>query len=219
MKMRTLTFALLFLIFGNTVLAHDFAAVDRAVKAYPNSFAAPQQLADRINRDFRTPEEKARAIFTWIASNVSYDLREYREVSKGRVAFRYSDEEDKNRKLRKYNLDLAQRTLKNKKGVCRGYAALFDVVAYLTGLDATTIPGTSKTNPTHIGRLPKTNDHVWNAVRIDGKWHMLDVTWGAGAVNTATGRFESRFNDGYFFTDPYVFFSEPLSRRRDLATE
>ncbi|RYZ35309.1 MAG: hypothetical protein EOP49_33630, partial [Sphingobacteriales bacterium] len=170
------------------------------------SFSAPQQLADKINKDFKNPVDKARAIYGWIAFNVKYDLNEMQAVKGGRVAFRYTDEHDKQVKLRKYNLDLANRTIKTRKGVCRGYAALFDVLAYLTGLEATTIAGTSKTSPAHIGKMPVASDHVWNAVRIDGNWQMIDVTWASGAVNSDTGRFESKFNPGYFFTDPYIFF-------------
>ncbi|NMH26854.1 transglutaminase domain-containing protein [Flavobacterium silvaticum] len=204
--MRLLPLTLLFLFFINPILANDFAAVDRAVKAYPNSFSAPQQLADRINRDFKDPADKARAIYSWIAFNVRYDLSEMRSLRDGRVAFTYSDERDKQLKLRKYNLDLANKTLRTGKGVCRGYAALFDVVAYLTGLEATTIPGTSKTSPAHIGKMPVSSDHIWNAVLINGNWEMLDVTWASGAVNTDSGKFESKFNPGYFFTNPYIFF-------------
>lgn len=198
---------LLFLFLQIPVYANDLAAVDQAVRAYPNSFSAPQQFADRINKDFKDPVDKARAIYTWIALNVKYDMAEFRNNAKNsRVAFTYSTEMDKQMKLRKYNLDLANKTLRSKKGVCRGYAALFDLVAYLTGLEATTIPGTSKTSPVHIGKLPTSGDHIWNAVRIGGKWQMVDVTWASGAVNSSTGKFESKFNDGYFFTDQYVFF-------------
>ncbi|MBD3581482.1 transglutaminase domain-containing protein [Flavobacterium selenitireducens] len=186
--------------------AQDFASVDSKVSAYPNNFASPEKLADRINSDFTSDIEKARAVYTWIAKNVRYDLVELRSNQGGKVAFSYRTPEEKERKLQQYNLELASRTLKSKKGVCRGYTALYDRVAKLVGLEAIAIPGTSKSHPTHIGKLPTSADHIWNAVRIDGKWQMIDVTWGSGSVSTATGKFVNKFNEGYFFTDPNLFF-------------
>ena len=188
------------------VSAQDFSSVDARVTAYPNSFASPEKLAEKINSDFDTPVEKARAVYTWIAKNVRYDLNEMRANQGGKVAFSYRTQEEKERKLRQYNLDLATRTMKTKKGVCRGYTALYDRVASLVGLETVTIPGTSKSHPTHIGKLPTAADHIWNAVKINGKWQMIDVTWGSGSVNSATGKFVNKFNDGYFFTDPDLFF-------------
>lgn len=197
---------LIFLCTTTLTSAQDLASVDAKVSAYPNSFPSPERLADKINSDFSSDIEKARAVYTWIAKNVRYDLNELRSNQGGKVAFSYRTQEEKERKLQQYNWDLANRTLKSKKGVCRGYTALYDRVATLAGLDATTIPGTSKSHPTHIGKLPTSADHIWNAVRINGKWQMIDVTWGSGSVNSATGKFVNKFNDGYFFTDPNLFF-------------
>lgn len=194
------------LLVSAVVSAQDYTTVDRIVSAYPGSFATPEKLAEQIASDFDADTAKARAIYTWIAHNVRYDLSEYGANKGGRVAFTYRTPEEKEQKLRKYNLDLAQKTLRTKKGVCRGYAALFDRVAELSGLVATTIPGTSKSHPAHIGKLPTAADHIWNAVKVNGQWKFVDVTWGSGGVNSETGKFVNKFNPGYFFTNPDVFF-------------
>lgn len=198
---------LLFLsLFAQSAFAQNYADIDKKVAAYPNSFASPEKLADKVIADFSSETAKARAIYTWIALNVRYDLNEFRSNQGGRVAFSYRTTAEKEQKLQQYNLDLANKTLRSKKGVCRGYTALFDRVANLCGLEATTIPGTSKSHPTHIGKLPTSSDHIWNAVKIDGKWQLIDVTWASGSVDSGTGRFVSRFNPGYFFTSPELFF-------------
>lgn len=200
-------FFTIFLIFVSSLAtAQNFASVDARVGAYPTTFSSASQLADKINADFRSEADKARAVYTWIAKNVRYDLSEYRSNQGGKVAFSYRTPEEKERKLKQYNLDLAQRTLRTKKGVCRGYTALYDHVASLVGLEATTIPGTSKSHPAHIGKLPTSADHIWNAVKIGGTWRMIDVTWGSGSVDSSTGKFVNKFNEGYFFTDPDLFF-------------
>ncbi|WP_290844234.1 transglutaminase domain-containing protein [Flavobacterium sp.] len=194
------------LFVGQSVLAQDYAAVDQKVFAYPTSFASPEKLADKVNLDFSSETQKARAIYAWIAKNVSYDLAEFRSNQGGRVAFSYRTPEEKEQKLQKYNLDLANKTMRSRKGVCRGYTALYDRVATLCGLEAITIPGTSKSHPTHIGKLPTSADHIWNAVKIGGKWQLIDVTWASGSVDSQSGKFVNKFNAGYFFTNPDVFF-------------
>lgn len=194
------------LLFFSVASAQDYSRIDRVVDDYPGTFASPEKFAERVSSDFDSDTAKARAIYTWIARNVRYDLNEYSANRGGKVAFTYRTPEEKEQKLRKYNLDLAQRTLRSKKGVCRGYAALYDRVAELSGLVTTTIPGTSKSHPAHIGKLPTAADHIWNAVKIDGQWKFIDVTWGSGGVDSESGKFVNRFNPGYFFTNPDVFF-------------
>lgn len=187
--------------------AQDFAAVDARVTAYPSQFESPEKLADRIKGDFTADADKARAIFTWIAMNVTYDLAQFRDIREGggQVAFSYKTEEERDRKLREFRYGLALKALKKRKGVCEHYAALFHVLCDFTGLPVQDIPGTSKTNISQIGQLPGANDHIWNAVKIAGQWKLVDVTWASGSVDGKTGKFASRFNDGWFGTDPKVF--------------
>lgn len=194
------------LMFFSVASAQDFASVDRTVSAYPTNFSSPDKLAEKINADFSSDSAKARAIYTWIAKNVRYDLAEFRSNQGGKVAFTYRTPEEKEKKLKQYNLDLAVRTMRTRKGVCRGYTALYDRIAGLAGLETITIPGTSKSHPAHIGKLPTAADHIWNAVKIKGEWKFIDVTWGSGSVDSQTGKFVNKFNPAYFFTDPDLFF-------------
>lgn len=196
---------LVIISFGFASYAQDFAKVDNIVADYPKSFSAPDKLAERINADFKRDDEKARAIFTWIAKNVKYDLAAY-GVAERPVAYSFRTQEEKEARQRKFKEDLADKTLKTKKGVCQGYSTLFAVVAEKTGLEAEIIPGTSKSHPTHIGKLPTASDHAWNAVKIDGEWKLLDVTWAAGTVTGERPVFKFKFNDKYFFSNPDVFF-------------
>lgn len=195
---------ILFLSGGFSAFAQDFAKVDEKVKAYPSSFTTIDKLAEKINDDFKLDDEKARAIFTWIATNVKYDLAAF-GVNERPVAYSFRTQEEKAAKERKFKDDLAVKTLKSKKGVCQGYATLFESLCAKTGLEAVIIPGTSKAHPTHIGKLPVASDHAWNAVKIDGQWKLVDVTWGAGAVTGNPAKFNFRFNDSYFFTNPADF--------------
>ena len=46
----------------------------------------------------------------------------------------------------------------------------------------------------------KTN-HAWNAVKINGKWYLLDSTWGSGNVNK-NKEYEANFTEYYFLPEP-----------------
>lgn len=198
-------FILLILLLSFTANAQDFAKVDATIKAYPKSFSSPDKLAEQINKDFKRDDEKARAIFTWIATNVKYDYAAY-GVNERPVAYTFKTQEEKEAKQKAMKQDLAQKTLKSKKGVCQGYATLYMVVAEKTGLECEMIPGTSKSHPAHIGKAPGASDHAWNAVKIGNEWKLLDTTWGAGTVTGAKPEFVFKFNDKYFFSDPDTFF-------------
>jgi len=195
------------LLTTGTAFSQQYSKIDNTVKNYPESFSTPEKLAEKINQDFSTDEEKVRAIFDWIAFNVRYDLGAYRDIANnGQIAYSWKSEEERIQKEFKFRRDLAAKTLKTRKGVCQGYTALFHTLCDLTGIKCIDIIGTSKTNPAHIGKLPKASDHVWNSVKIDNSWRFIDVTWASGAIDTQSGKFVADFNDGYFFTAPEVFF-------------
>ena len=196
---------LLLLFVSATAFSQKYSNVDNQVKTWPKSFSSPQKLADKINADFKTEEDKVRAIFTWIALNIKYDLKAYANGT-NTIAYSYSGEADRLAKEQKFRLEYAEKTLRSKKGVCQDYSALFHTVCDLTGIKCIAIIGTSKAHPSHIGKFPKADDHEWNAVKIGNEWKLVDVTWASGSVSMETGKFQSEFNDGYFFTNPEVFF-------------
>lgn len=200
-----ITAILLFFTFSAS--AQDFKKVDHIVRQYPSSFSSINKLADKIKTDFSREDEKARAIFTWIALHVKYDLAGAKAIAtKGPVAYSYSSMEEKLRKEYEFRLGMAEKAFKSKKAVCQGYSSLFRALCEMTGLKCMDITGTSKVQPMDIGKLPKASDHMWNAVKIGDDWKLVDVTWGAGSVDGNTGKFMQRFNDAYFFTSPELFF-------------
>lgn len=60
----------------------------------------------------------------------------------------------------------------------------------IAGVQCMTVPGYSKgfgyqTGQSFSGEF----DHVWNAVYLEGRWHLVDSTWGSGLVDTTTSKF------------------------------
>jgi hypothetical protein len=42
-------------------------------------------------------------------------------------------------------------------------------------------------------------------VQLHGEWKLMDATWAAGYIDTASDRFVRKYFDHYFFTDPADF--------------
>jgi hypothetical protein len=90
--------------------------------------------------------------------------------------------------------------LSQRLTVCEGYANLFLSLCTSARLEAVKLHGHSKGYGYIRGDKAKPN-HAWNAVKIDGGWNLVDVTWGTGHLDQ---RFEfiKRFNPYYFLTPP-----------------
>jgi hypothetical protein len=62
-------------------------------------------------------------------------------------------------------------------------------------------------------------DHAWNAVQLEGKWYLLDSTWGAGHHDRKSNMFKKKFDDFYFLTDPKQFVSDHFPYMDDNLKE
>ena len=49
----------------------------------------------------------------------------------------------------------------------------------------------------------KTSNHAYSAIKLDNKWYLLDVTWGAGKIEDK--KFIKKYDEFYFCTDPELF--------------
>ena len=180
----------------------------------PRALAAPREaersldtLAAWLTAPARSSREAARAIFRWITDRVAYDVR---GLPAGRRQRRPPEPEE---------------VLRRRKARCDGFALLFEALAREAGLEAETIVGSSKGYGYAPGRrsgaiapaaFETEPDHAWNAVRIEGRWELLDATWGAGAFRD--GRYTRRFEPHYFGTPPeaFIFDHFPLEARWQL---
>lgn len=200
--MKQVITALLFFLLFNVVQSQNYDNVDARVAMYPKQYASANQLADQIAKDFTTDRERARAIYTWLAINVSYDL-ETLYNGQTQVNFSYVDQKDLKRKLAAINTHTANQTLRTNKAICEGYAQAFKKTSELMGIPCMLVGGFSKGDVTDIGVFPSEENHAWNAVKINNKWYLVDATWGAGYSNGDT--WVQRFNDFFFLTDPDEF--------------
>ena len=117
---------------------------DRAI--YDGAKRALGEIISEGMSDF----EKEVEIYDWVLRNVAYD-------------WRHMD-----------MLDEAARDsytpyggLVNGEAVCLGYAATFQLLMELAGVECVTV----------IGAGGEKNDHAWNMVRLNGQWYCADPTW------------------------------------------
>jgi len=206
-KKIALIFLLLNSIFINFTFAQKISEVDKIVAKYPKSFDSTEKLADRIEKDFDSDYDRARAIYSWIAFNIRYDYNAYLNPPRTQ-GFSYSSEAEKQRKIKQLNDNLIQKAFKSKKAVCEGFTALYQHLASLMGIKCEIIRGDSKISVRDIGRKTTSSNHAWNMVLIDKKWRLLDVTWGQGYYDSSKGRMVNDFNPAYFDTDPDYFFAK-----------
>lgn len=176
--------------------AQDYERVDATIELYPTTFDSAEELSAFITRDFKTEEEKVRAIYTWIIRNVAYEPDEYK-----RFNFNFKNYRERNIKEEKTRQKVIERTLQEGIAVCEGYSMLFERLCELQHISNYLVRGDIKTNFNDIGR-PFKKVHMWNVVIIDSRPYLMDPTWGAGRYN---GKFIKEPSYFFYKTPPELF--------------
>jgi len=206
--MKLLKFILLFILSTQTIFAQKtpinvFAPIDTKALLLPDSLTKnTEQIATYMTSHFVTDDEKARAIFIWIASNIQYDIENMYAMKF------YEKKEDK-----------IAKPLKTRKGICENYAALFTDICLKSGIKSFVVEGYTIQNG-FAEYIP----HAWSAALIDSSWFLFDPTWGSGYVHA--GEFYKKINNDYYKASPatlikshmpfdylWQFFNYPVSNQ------
>jgi hypothetical protein len=129
-----------------------------------------------------TPFLKVRAIFSWIARHISYDVDLFESGGTTDAS--------------------PQKVLNTRKAVCEGYANLFRAMALEAGFTCWKIGG-QVTGSSFISGMDSSDSdtaHAWNALQIHGQYYLVDATWGAGYVKNH--KFIQSFCPYFFLTPP-----------------
>lgn len=87
--------------------------------------------------------------------------------------------------------------------VCQGYAQMFYMVADSLGFETNFITYTAG-DPNDLSDPNHANNHMWNCVKLDGKWYFLDATWD-----------DPDWEDQALSSHDYFLVSEATMMRRD----
>ncbi|WP_299103647.1 transglutaminase domain-containing protein [uncultured Tenacibaculum sp.] len=195
--MKKILLILFFCLSNQLSFSQDFKKVDQIIKYYPE-IQTIEQLAQKINYDFKNSNlEKVRAIYTWIGLNIKYDYMLFNSSLLRHPEFiAYNDEHDLDWIKRRKIKEVAQSTFEARKGLCTGYAYLFQRICNLMDIPNELIYGYTRTSFRDIGYIPKTKNHVWNSVKIDNRWLLMDLTFGSGYMYKDV--WQKKFNQDYF---------------------
>jgi hypothetical protein len=160
---------------------NPFASVDKKAMAIPDSMTKTTTgIARYINQNFSNDVDKTRAVFIWVATNITYDYDNMFAMNF------YETWEEK-----------IVKPLRTRKGICENFAALFSDICSKSGIKSCVIEGYTKQNGFN-DYIP----HAWCAARIDTSWYLFDPTWGSGYVNN--NKFYKKINNSYFKVAPSV---------------
>lgn len=167
------------LLFAQKITTINYSVIDKKALLLPDSLTKnTSDIAKYILANFKTNNEKVRAVFIWIATNIAYDVENMFAINF------YEKREDK-----------ISKPLINRKGICENYATLFYDICLKSGIKSFVIEGYTKQNGI-ADYIP----HAWCAAFIDSTWYMFDPTWGAGYINS--NKFYRKINNDYFKVNP-----------------
>lgn len=173
-------FLFLVLLIAGSLQAQSMQEVGKKMEQLP---AAQEQsisaIANYINSQFSSDDDKIAAVFYWTAHAIRYDLP---GSTNGQYDTQTSPEK-------------VQSALTTKKGVCMHYAEVFKAIALGCNIPTELVSGYTK----QYGKI-SAQTHQWCAAKINGKWEFFDPTWGAGVV--VENQYQEKFDPYYFRTPP-----------------
>jgi hypothetical protein len=170
---------LMFTVIGFGQTKVNYTLVDSKMDKIPHNLSTSTTgIAEYINANFKSENDKVRAAFYWTASNIRYDIEniesiDYKEISQDKI---------KNAVL-------------TKKGVCIHYAEVFNDIAKRVGVKSYLVYGYTKQN----GKIDILA-HAWCTAKIDNTWWLFDPTWGAGYVDKK--KFFKKINNLHYKVAP-----------------
>ena len=159
-----------------------FSHAKNAPDSVERSFHA---LAEYLKAPAQNDREIAETIFYWVAINIAYYNDPAYEMA-------YPD-------------NIEETTLLTKKSGCEGTARLYYKLCTAAGVECVIIFGTAKGY--NFESAGSQSNHGWNAVHLDGKWELVDATWGGGGATEVNGKLVHvrELDLRYLFADPGDF--------------
>jgi len=159
------------------------ADLQRSVFAQPEQSLEPlvRALLDGVTDEFL----RVKILHDWLAENIAYDVHSYFSGTRADTTWPSA---------------LGRRT-----AVCQGYCTLLEKMCLSAGITCTTVSGYGRGYgfaPGQTENVANVN-HAWNAVQIQGRWYLVDVTWDTGHVD---GRvFRKHYSTAHLFSPPEQF--------------
>lgn len=187
-KFAPAAFSLL-LVAPLSIFAQNYAAVDEYVSGLgPMADKNVASIAQQITTAFPEKKEKARAIYYWIANNISVDPK----ASKG------SDQRNSD----------PVKVIELRKATALGFSLLLQEMCSQANIRCLSVDGYTKIFPEEINDIPDEINHSWNVVQLGQspeEWFYVDVAKAAGFLDKRQTFFTKKFTSEYFFADRVLF--------------
>ncbi len=194
--MKPIVYALIFIsLFGLIQFSNaqtsgkDFSNIDAYVKKLGSLDSMNMgTITGMVTKPYSDKTEKARAIFDWIAYNISFDCK---------LARTGNDTKNSTNDVLFY-----------RKATAGGYAALFQDMCSSANIRCLIPDGFVKLNTESIDESKPDINHTWAVVQLGispDEWFYVDPTWGSGTTDAEMKLFTRSFNDAYFFADKGIF--------------
>ncbi|HQW84050.1 MAG TPA: transglutaminase domain-containing protein [Ferruginibacter sp.] len=167
----------------------NFTAVDNYIKSIgPLDSMSMGTINNIVTSKFINKIDKVRAIYDWIARNITYDVKAARanNISKNSPT----------------------EVLLHRKAVGIGFASLFQDMCSNANIRCLTVDGFIKNNVDEIGEKGNDINHSWAVVQLGespDSWFYVDPAFGSGYTDVEMKTFTKSFTDAYFFTDKETF--------------
>jgi transglutaminase/protease-like cytokinesis protein 3 len=167
----------------------DFKAVDAYVKSLgPLDSMSMGTINNVVSNKFTDKIDKARAIYYWVAHNITYDIKAAR--------------------TNKTAKNSPAEVLLSRQAVGIGFASLFQDMCSSADIRCLTVDGFIKTDPQQIGEHDQEINHSWAVVQLGQspeEWYYVDPAFGSGFTSADMKEFTTYYTDACFFTDKETF--------------
>ncbi len=181
-------------------------AITQAVREQPRENFP--RLVAFIRERADTDREAFRYAHDWVARNITYDYAVYEGAAE--------------------RVDEPYEVIANGKAVCEGYARTLELLCGELGIECPYVVGyvrggstagpreASLRSPEDAGKAR----HAWNAVELDGRWHLVDVTYNAGWYRNEDG-LAFNYTHSYYLSTPqhFIYTHFPDDERWQLLDE
>ncbi|MCX6288115.1 MAG: hypothetical protein NTY96_13475 [Bacteroidetes bacterium] len=127
---------------------------------------------------FKDPTFRLRAIYTWTAMKISYDVANMGNVN---AATPFNE--------------MVNKTMQTRTAVCQGYASVFKALCDACAIRAYVVNGYTRQNG-HINDI----SHAWIIAGLDSSYYGFDPTWGGGYMSNRN--YVKQFNEQFFMIKP-----------------
>lgn len=180
---------LLHLLVPLSGFTQQYAKVDDFVKSLgPMADKNVAVIAKEITISFSGKEEKARAIYYWIANNVALDPKSIKSNDQ-----RNSD---------------PVKVIELRKATALGFSLLLQEMCSQANIRCLSVDGYTKSFSGEINDPADEPNHSWNVVQLGQspeEWFYVDAAKGAGFLDIKQSEFTKKFSSEYFFANRILF--------------